>query len=162
MRFAAASRDYFEQKQVYDAGLVTAVGSDRSALQAEWNSWKAAYFRQHPVFAAMLEDPRRQQNRQKAVEQLETLSASGDASPVAPELREFVDAFRSYQFQIAGLRGQRTAAAQRARRQATEKFAAESEWRVSRDPWLADFWLRIVAPEVRGLDDDAVPSASAA
>lgn len=162
MRFAAASGTYFTQKQAYDAGLVTAVGQERSDLTAQWNSWKAAYFRQHPVFAAMLEDPTRQQRRQQAVEQLEVLSASGDDSPVPEELRGFVRAYRDYQFQIAGLRGQRTAAAQAARRNATDTFATEAQWRVNRNPWLADFYLRIVVPEIRGLDDDGVLAGRAA
>jgi hypothetical protein len=158
MRFAAAARDYFEAKTAHDADMLTAVGPERSNRQREWNAWKASYFRQHPVFARMLEDPTRQQRRGMAFEQLSILSADPDG-PVAPELREFVAEYRDYKYAISALRGARTTATSRLRASITEEFANWAEWQTTQHPWLAGFYLRVVKPELRGLDEDAVVSS---
>jgi hypothetical protein len=160
VRFAGAARDYFNAKTLHDADMLVSTGAERAQYASEWNAWKASYFRQHPVFARMLQDPTRGQRRAQAMEQLEVLAAD-EEGPVPPELREMVQAYRDYQHAIAGLRGGRSQGVSRAREGVTQEFAAWSEWQVQRYPWLAGFYMRVVRPDLQGLDDDAVTSQAA-
>lgn len=160
IRFAGAARDYFNAKTLHDADLLTATGPERAQFSSEWNAWKASYFRQHPVFARMLQDPTREQRRAQAMEQLEVLAANPDG-PVPPELRDMVQGYRQYQWKIAGLRGGRSQGVTEARERVTADFAAWSEWQVQKYPWLSGFYLRVVKPDLMGLDDDAAASRAA-
>jgi hypothetical protein len=160
IRFAGAARDYFNAKVLHDADMLVSDGASRAQYASEWNAWKASYFRQHPVFARMLQDPTRGQRRAQAMEQLEVLAAD-EEGPVPAELGEMVRAYRDYQHAIAGLRGGRSQGVTRARENVTQEFVAWSEWQVQRYPWLSGFYLRVVKPDLAMLDDDAVASRAA-
>jgi len=160
IRFAGAARDYFEAKTQHDSDMLLAQGATRSQLTEEWNTWKAGYYRQHPVFANMLEDPTRQQHRAQAMQQLEVL-ASDPHGPVPAELSDMVAKYRKYQYSIAGLRGARSQGASATREQLTTDLVTWVEWQVQKHPWLAGFYLRVIKPDLQGLDADAVVSTAA-
>lgn len=158
--FRGASRDYFDARELHDANMLTAVGEQRSQLNREWTTWSAAYKRMHPVFANMLEDPTRRQRRRQAIDELVTMSA-GEDSIVPDELADLVESYHEYQLSTAGLRGDRRQAVLDRRRALTEDFVTWALWHVQQHPQLAGFWMQVMEPELRGLDDDAVTRGAA-
>jgi hypothetical protein len=153
--FAGAARDYFEAKTLYDAERLTADTEGRAELTRNWEAYKAAYYRQHPVFARALQDPTRTQRRQQAISELSTL-AQDETVDMDDDLRSLVELYEDYQMNTAGLRGQRFKEATDRRKFLTQQFAAEAEWIVQRSPHLAGFWTRIIEPELTNLDEDGV------
>ena len=43
----------------------------------------------------------------------------------------------------------------------SEEFVTAAQWIVEANPWLAGFWMQIIEPQIRGLDDDGVTPGGA-
>lgn len=155
--FSQAARDYFDARQLHEETLLTATGGARRQANTEWDTWKKAYFRQHPVFEDMLADPTRQQRRRDALDQLTMLSADPEG-PVPAEMREMMQHYDNYRLTTAGLRGDRRGAVVAARKRLTEETKAWMLWYVQRFPHLAALYMRTIEPELAEADEDAVAS----
>lgn len=154
LHFAIGANDYFQARKEHEAAMLTAVGPSRADEVERWDTWKAAYFRQHPLFADMLADPTRNQRRRDGLEQLTTLSASEGVVP--DDVREMVQAFDNFRLNIAGLRGDRRTAVVRRRQEMTEELYAEMQWMIERSPHLAGLYMRLIEPELVDLDEDSI------
>jgi hypothetical protein len=153
--FRTASQDYFDARTLTEEKLGGLSGASRQQASDEWRVWKDAYFSQHPLFAVMLQDPERQQKRHQAVDQLVALSARDDEI-VAPELAEMMRRFSEFQLQISALRGDRRHAVSARRASIVGETAAWMRWQIARHPSLAGVYLRLLEPELRDADEDAV------
>lgn len=152
--FSIGARDYFAEREQHEAEMLTAVGTGRAEAAESWSNWKAAYFRQHPLFADMLADPTRNQRRRQALEELTMLSSSPDVVP--DETAELVQAFDDFRLNIAGLRGDRRQAVIYRRQAMTEEFATWVRWHIERHPHLSGLYLRLIEPELVDLDEDSI------
>jgi hypothetical protein len=156
--FRTASEDYFAARESIEERTMGLSGTPRQAAMAEWTAWKDAYFRQHPLFAAMLADPERSQKRTQAIEQLTALSRRTD-EVVPPELAEMMGTFEQFQLMIASLRGDRRSSTARRRSSIVSETAAWMQWHIARHPHLAGPYLRLLEPVLREADEDAVMEA---
>jgi hypothetical protein len=155
--FARAARDYFDGRTEYEAQKIGANPMDAKLLADEWSAWKDAYFQQHPVFEAMLSDPKRQQRRSQALREMTTL-AHDQTAPVPQEMRELVTRFEAWQSDTIGLRGDRRKVAADTRRDLTDEFVAWARWQVQRYPNLSGFYLRVIEPELGDLEEVEDPN----
>lgn len=153
--FTAAARDYFDAREAQEARLLTAQGEDRRRFVTEWDSWKRAYFNQHPVFEDMLSDTTRQQRRRDALDQLTTLAADPDSEVIDDDMREMVLRYDDYKQSLTLLRGDRRGAVVAERRRLTEELRAWMLWHIARYPTLAPLYMRTIEPELGETDEDA-------
>lgn len=153
--FRTAAQDYFDAKSSVEERTLGLSGPARQQAMQEWRVWKDAYFNQHPLFQVMLQDPERQQKRQQATDQLIALSARDDG-PVPDELRAMMKRFADFQLQISALRGDRRQSVTARRATLVGETAAWMQWQVSHHPQLAGPYLRLIDPELREADEDAV------
>jgi hypothetical protein len=156
--FRTAAQDYFDAKTSVEERTIGLNGAARQQAMLEWRTWKDAYFTQHPLFSVMLQDPERQQKRQQAVDQLTALSGRDD-DIVPTELRDMMKTFADFQLNVAALRGDRRRAVAARRSTIVGQTAAWMQWQVQHYPWLAGPYLRLIDPELREADEDAVTQA---
>jgi hypothetical protein len=153
--FSAAARDYFDARTAQEARMLTAQGEDRRSFTTEWDTWKRAYFLQHPIFEDMLSDTTRQQRRRDALDQLTVLAADPEG-PVEPDMREMVQRYDEYKQTITLLKGDRRGAVVDERKRLTEELRAWMLWHIARHPSLAPLYMRTIEPELGEADEDAV------
>jgi hypothetical protein len=156
--FRTAAQDYFDAKTSVEERTVGIGGAARQQAMEEWRAWKDAYFNQHPLFAVMLQDPERQQKRHQAIDQLVALSGRDDGT-VPDDLAEMMKVFAEFQLNIAALRGDRRRATSYRRSSIVSETAAWMQWQVTKFPHLAGPYLRLIEPELRDADEDAVMAA---
>jgi hypothetical protein len=156
--FRTAAQDYFDAKSSVEERTLGMSGASRQQAMEEWRVWKDAYFNQHPLFQVMLQDPERQQKRQQAIDQLIALSARDD-DVVPPELAEMMRRFADFSLNISALRGDRRQSVAARRSTIVGETAAWMQWQVAHHPWLSGPYLRLIDPELRQADEDAVTQA---
>lgn len=152
--FQAASRDYFERREQHEAVMLTAVGNARTAEADEWETWKRAYFAQHPVFESMLADPTRIQRRGQAVEELSLLAQDPDG-PVPDELATLIERYQDYRDRTSAMRGDRRTVVENRRKALTEEFSTWAMWHIQKHPNLSAAYMRLIEPDLMDIDQDA-------
>lgn len=158
--FQMAAREYFDERTNNEARRLTSTGADRQRVNDEWNAFKSGYYTMHPIFADMLQDPKRAQRRSQAMEELTTL-IDGRPDLVPDDLAEMVERFREYQMVVSGMRGRRGQGITEQRRGLTQEFVSWGEWFTHQHPNLSGFWMQIVEPQLRYQDEDAVARGAA-
>ena len=145
--FAAASDEYFEQQDRFEALADAAAGDAelRRVVQTEQQRFTEAYLNSHPVFADLLRNPARQQRRLDALEQMRQVVAGGEVE-LPPGMAELIDTFDEWERTNLGLGGSRAQAVLDRKEHLRAEFMGWAWQHVRRNPALRGFFDRVIRP----------------
>ncbi len=151
--WAEAAEDYFRIMDDYTLEIAELNArnmiTERQQVQAEMNAWKAAYLRQHPIFAEDLQSTDGRQRRARLIEEARLVLAAPEQIPEFPHEQEFITLLQllvDFDDRMKSVSGLQSGDAQEFRERSRAEFYNLTRQIVRRYPALETFWQSNIRP----------------
>lgn len=124
LMYAQASGAYYDTRDQYNTDVKGLHGAARDQLSNQYQSWKAQYLAEHPVFADMLQEATAKTKRADTLAEVQRAINSNDApqGQQTEDIRGLIDTYAQYQKDMSQYAGMNSARSSQTRQDLTAQF----------------------------------------
>lgn len=148
--YSQAAGDYYDTRDAYQLQTQHLHGQALAEAANRFQTWKAQYLKEHPVFADKLTMPSGPTERLRTTENLKKALNSPNVpqGDQTNQIRDLVDTYGAYQANYAKYAGMNSTASANARKQMKVQFAGWAKSWVRDNPGALDVYNRLIRPDV--------------
>lgn len=154
LKFKEGATEYFAARDDYEKHrrALDERGNDdgKRVLDAEWQIWSTEFKTVHPVFTEVLESGDSKRRRDEALRELRIALSDPDVpdEPHVAKVRELVDSYDAFRYQLQQITLSRSAASQRQGAALKQAFSVWVSDFVYQNRQLQSMWLTLLKPDV--------------
>jgi hypothetical protein len=148
--YAQASGDYWDTVKDYKARAKNLKGPAKQALDNQYQTWKADYFKANPVFADKVQSSTARVDRARSLDSVRAALSDPDApkNSQTQAMQDIVDTWDDYQSRISQWAGMNSARATQSRKFEKDRFVLTMNDYLEQHPEGTDLYNSLIRSEV--------------